>query len=334
MDQIEARARRSPKRILFPEGEEGHVVQAAALLLERGLARPVLLGRPASIRETARAIRVDASALDIIDIEDSTEISELSRQYAEERSIPESAARRIVSQPLCFGAMLTRRGTAHGMVAGLAHATEDVVTAAQLIIGLQQGVSSPSSFFLMEVPDCPYGEDGRLIFADPAIIPAPDAEQLCDIAIAGARSARGLLGWEPRVAMLSFSTKGSADHRSIRHVIEATEMVRRREPGLAVDGELQADAALVPAVAAKKLPPSAGSPGVAGSANTLIFPDLNAANIGSKLVQRLAGAHAYGPLLQGFARPVSDLSRGATVEDVVGAAVLVAAQDPFEQPPC
>ena len=214
------------------------------------------------------------------------------------------------------------------MVAGLAHPTEEVIMAAELIIGLQPGIGSASSFFLMEVPDSPYGENGRMIFADPAIIPCPDTKQLADIAVVTACNARTLFGWEPRVAMLSFSTLGSADHELARTVAEAVALARRKEPDLAVEGELQADAALVPEVAKKKIGPRKQANAVAGRANVLVFPDLNAANISSKLVQRLAGANSYGPVVQGFARPVSDLSRGATVTDIVGAALLVAAQTP------
>ena len=207
------------------------------------------------------------------------------------------------------------------MVAGIAHPTEEVIMASELIIGLQPGIGLASSFFLMEIPGFRGGEDGRIIFADPAVNPDPDQQQLADIALSTAQSARALLGWEPRVAMLSFSTRGSASHPMVDKVVEATALARRKAPDLLIEGEIQADAALVEAVARRKM----GSESlVAGRANILISPDLNAANISAKLVQRLAGANGYGPVLQGFARPVSDLSRGATAEDVVGAALMVA----------
>jgi phosphate acetyltransferase len=216
--------------------------------------------------------------------------------------------------------MMVRQSDADAMVAGLAHATEDVIMASELIIGMQEGASTPSSFSLMEIPGYVGAEGNLLIFADAAVNPDPTPQQLADIAIATARSAKELLGWEPRVAMLSFSTKGSAMHPLVDKVIDAVKIIRERELTLLVDGELQADAAIVPEVASKKIKETSS---VAGKANILIFPDLGAGNISYKLVQRLAKATAYGPVLQGFAKPVSDLSRGATLEDIIGATTMV-----------
>ncbi len=215
---------------------------------------------------------------------------------------------------------MVKMGDADAMVAGIATSTEEVVTAGELIIGLQKGISTPSSFFLMDIPGYLGGEGSLLIFADGGTNPNPNPEQLADIAIATARSARELLGWEPKVAMLSFSTKGSAIHPDVDKVVEAVRMAKKREPGLCVDGELQADTAIVPEVAKRKINEASS---VAGRANILIFPDLDAGNICYKLVQRLAKAAAYGPFLQGFAKPVSDLSRGSTIDDIVGATTIV-----------
>jgi phosphate acetyltransferase len=214
-------------------------------------------------------------------------------------------------------------GEADGMVAGLACATQDVIMSSQMLIGLTQGISLPSSFFIMEVPDCAFGEDGNLIFADCAVAAQPNADELADIAISTADSATRILGWDPRVALISFSSKGSASHEDVTKVRQALDKINTVRDDIKADGEFQVDTAIVESVASSKLKEPSD---VAGKANVLIFPDLDAANAGYKLVQRLAKANAYGPVLQGFAKPVSDLSRGATVEDIVGSAVLVAAQ--------
>jgi len=227
----------------------------------------------------------------------------------------------MLSNPLFLAALMVRMGEADGMIAGAIATSADVITAAEGIIGLKKGISVPSSFFIMEIPSYEGGENGLLLFADSSVNIDPTSEQLADIAITTARTAKELLGWTPRVAMLSFSTKGSAIHPRVDKVIEATKIANRKAPSLAIDGELQGDAALVEEIAIKKMKGKIGK--VAGRANVLIFPDLDSGNITYKLVQTLAKANAYGPILQGFEKPVSDLSRGAKVSDMVGVIAII-----------
>lgn len=320
MNELRKKAIKSPRKIVFPEALEEKILRAAQLTLNSGIAFPILLGKKDDIVNLSQEFGIDLSGMRIVDPLEPGRLDTFVDEYCKVRDIPEGAARRILKKPLYFGAMMVKQGEADGMVAGLAHATEEVVMASGLIIGMQKGITTASSFFLMDIPQYTGGEDGLLIFADPAVNPDPSPEALADIAIASAASARDLLDWTPRVAMLSFSTKGSATHPCVDKVIQAVNLVKERTPEICVDGELQADAALVPEVARKKVKEASD---VAGKANILIFPDLNSANISSKLVQRLGKANAYGPLLQGFAKPVSDLSRGATLEDIVGAAIMV-----------
>jgi phosphate acetyltransferase len=263
----------------------------------------------------------DSRDLCIVDPDQDEILSLYIASYCEERQMPEAVGKRIMTQPLCFSAMMVKMGRASGMVAGIDHPTEEVIMASELIFGLRDGVSIPSSFYLIEIPGYQGPQDELLIFSDPSMNPDPSPEELADIASTTALSARSLLDWEPRVALLSFSTKGSAEHPRVERIQAACELMTRRSCDFLFDGELQADAAINPETGEKK---TKGRSQVAGKANVLIFPDLDACNIASKLVQQLAGARLYGPILQGFRFPVSDLSRGAGVEDVIGSALLIA----------
>ena len=323
IDKIKAKAKANVKRIVLPEGEETRNVQAAIKIAEQGLAKLTLLGDPQKVRETAAGAPLDA--LEIIDPKASPKLEAYAQTLYELRKAKgmtiEQAAE-LVKDPMYYGVMMVKMGDADGLVSGAIHSTGDMLRPALQIIKSKPGIKTVSSCFLMECPNKAYGDDGVMVFADCAVNIEPDAEQLASIALGAADSARALAGIEPRVAMLSFSTKGSAKHDLVTKVQEATRIAKELAPDLMLDGELQLDAAIVESVGKLKSP---GSP-VAGKANVLVFPGLEAANIGYKLVQRLAGAEAYGPILQGIAKPCNDLSRGCSVDDIVATVAITAAQ--------
>lgn len=323
MEVLVNRVKQNPKRIVFAEGENENIIKAACLAAERKFAYPILIGNIEKIHSKAETLGANLSGISLIQVDGADQFDAYVQAYCENREMPERVGQRFMRQRLYFAAMMVKQGDADGMIAGIDHATEEVIMATELIIGLQEGISVISSFYVMDIPGFQGGEEGLLIFADPAVNPNPTAEQLADIAISTAGSAASLMGWQPRVVMLSFSTRGSASHPLVEKVSKAVAIAREKAPGLLLDGEMQADTAIVEAVAARKIEDGSD---VAGKANVLIFPDLNAANISSKLVQRLAKAKAYGPLLQGSSLPVSDLSRGASVDDIVGAVILLAAR--------
>jgi phosphate acetyltransferase len=324
--EIRRKAAAAQRTIVLPEGAlDDRMVQATIDVAQNKLAKLILLGDEATILAKAKTFGANPDAFRIINPEKSGKLREFVKIYMDMRAqkgkpVSEQEALESLKNPLYYGAMLVKLGEAHGSLAGAFNTTGAVITAAARIIGTKPGIKNASSFFIMVLKDKTFGQDGVLIYADCALIPNPDAETMADIAITTAHSARQLVGIDPKIAMLSFSTKGSSKDPLVDKVQQATELVKQRAPELQVDGEMQADAALIASVGAKKSP---GSP-VAGKANVLIFPDLNSGNISYKLTERLAGAKAIGPIMQGFAKPANDLSRGCSAEDIANMVAVTA----------
>jgi phosphate acetyltransferase len=322
MEQLQLKAKADPKRVVLPEASEEKILHTARQVRDMGIVYPILIGKPETVFALAGSIGVSLDGITVVDHTNQEKVEHFAIEYVKSNpDFPASAIKRMLKDPLNFAAMMVRLGEADCMVAGLCHTTGEVIMASEMIIGLQEGITTVSSMGIASIPGYKGPEGDLLGVADCAVCPAPEPNELADIAISTADTVHSLMSWEPRVALLSFSTKGSASHELVNNVIKALEIVRKRRPDLLIDGELQLDSAIIPEVAAKKVPE--GSP-VAGKANILIFPDLNAGNIGVKLIQCFAKAVAYGPLLQGFAKPVSDLSRAAPIEEIVGTITMVA----------
>jgi len=323
---ILGKAKKIPKIIVLPEGEEPRMIKASATIINEGFASLILLGREENIKSKARELGIDLSnKIKIINPKDSEKLKEYADSYYQLRKnkgVSLDEAYQLLENPLYFGALMVYHDDADGLVAGSINATGDVFRPALQTIKTAPGINIVSSSFVMVVPDCPYGEKGIMVFADCALNPEPNAEQLADVAIASAATGKALVGFEPKVAMLSFSTKGSGKHPLVDKVIEATKIAKEKKPELLIDGELQADAALIPSIGERKAPNSK----IAGKANVLIFPDLHSGNIAYKLIERLAKAEAIGPISQGMRKPVNDLSRGCSAEDIVNVVAITVLQ--------
>ncbi len=326
LDFIKENARKQTKRIVLPEGTEPRTLKAAHLALKEGLAEIILIGDPAEIQQLAANEGLDqiekGKIIDPLNFDQKDAYAEALVELRKHKGMTNDKAIELLKDPLHLATMMIKNGDADGEVAGARNATGDVLRPAFQYVKTLPGISVVSGAFLMILPEATFGENGLLVFADCAVHPDPDDKQLAEIAVATAQTARSIAKIQPRVAMLSFSTKGSAKHEMVDKVVSATEIAKKMEPGLQIDGELQVDAALVESIGKSKAPGSS----IAGKANVLVFPSLEAGNIGYKLVQRLAGAEAIGPILQGMAAPINDLSRGCSVEDIVNMIAITSNQ--------
>ena len=327
IEEIKNRAKEDKKTIILPEAEDKRVLEAASKVIKQGFAKVILLGDEEKIREDSSKNKIDLDGVDVINPLTSDKKEEYKQKLYELRKnkgmTPEQAEE-LLKEPIYFGMMMLKdeNSKADGLVSGAAHSTANTLRPALQILKTKPGTKLVSAFFVMCVPDCEYGENGTFIFGDSGLNQNPTADELSEIAISSSKSFEQLVRKEAKVAMLSYSTKGSAKSELTEKVIEATKLVKEKESTLMVDGELQVDSAIVPEIAASKAPDSP----LKGEANVLIFPDLDAGNIGYKLVQRLAKAEAYGPLCQGIAKPVNDLSRGCSADDIVGVVAITAVQ--------
>ena len=326
IENIKERAKQDIKKIVMPETNDRRTLLAAGQIIREGIADVIMVGKLEKINEGAQWLDLDLSKVTVVDPEHFEKLDEYTDALYELRKSKgmtiEAARANLLNNYLMFGVMMVKMKDADGMVAGACHATADVLRPSLQILKTARGVELVSGFFVLDVPNCELGENGTFLFADCGLNQDPNAEELACIANSAARSFTNLVGAKPIVAMLSHSTKGSANHPLVDKMVEATKIAKEKYPHLCLDGELQTDAAIVPSVARSKAPNSE----VQGKANVLIFPNLDAGNIGYKLVQRLAKAEAYGPMLQGLSRPVNDLSRGCSAEDIVGVVALTAVQ--------
>lgn len=325
IDQIKERARKEIKTIVLPEATDVRILEAAEMVKNEGYAKVILVGEEETVRKIAKEKEIDIGDTEIIDPAKSNKIEEYANTLYELRKakgMTEDQAKQLVLDPVYFGMMMVKMNEADGLVSGAAHSTSDTLRPALQILKTAPGTKLVSAFFVMVVPDCEYGANGTFVFADCGLNEEPNPDALSEIAISSSKSFEQLVGEQAKIAMLSYSTYGSAHSASTEKVIEATRLVKEKAPELIVDGEMQLDAAIIPEVGESK---AKGSP-VAGQANVLVFPDLGAGNIGYKLVQRLAKAEAYGPLCQGIAKPVNDLSRGCSAKDVAGVIAITAVQ--------
>ena len=326
IEDVKAKAKAKMKTIVLPEAEDKRTLEAAEQIKKEGFAKLILLGNKESVEKDAHEYGFDLSGIEIVDPKTSPCLDDYVSTLVELRKskgMTEEEARKLLTESnTYFAVMMVKKGDADGLVSGACHSTADTLRPSLQILKTKPGTKLVSAFFVMVVPDCQYGENGTFVFSDCGLNQNPTAEELAAIAESSAESFRFLVGKEPKVAMLSYSTMGSAKHDDVTKVQEATRIAKENNPDLLLEGELQLDAALVESVASLKAPNSK----VAGHANTLIFPNLDAGNIGYKLVQRLAKAEAYGPMTQGIARPVNDLSRGCSAEDIVGVVAITAVQ--------